>query len=265
MRFGLFGGAPGLAGRRRAYAFEAESLALFARFTTPPTELRKRQYDQLIRRLKRAGVWSKLDALYILAAADAQAAQRNLKQDAFNLTPTNSPTFTADRGYQGDGVSAHLLTDFNPATAGGVLTLNSNHLSIWNRTEGALNVTDMGVSASGSQLRIDSRSQLETARMFGADATVMHAANTIAVGFTIGIRDSAASRRIRKNTTTIGSDTVAATVLPSQVISICVLNGGVNYSARQYAAASIGAALTDAESDSLYLALNQYLSAVGAA
>ncbi|WP_336802535.1 hypothetical protein, partial [Kaistia sp. MMO-174] len=73
----------------------------FARLTNQPTTARKKLYNDLIVSLKTAGVWAKLDALYVLAAADAQAARQNLVANAYNISASGSPVFTADRGYTG--------------------------------------------------------------------------------------------------------------------------------------------------------------------
>lgn len=113
-----------------------EAADLVARFTTPPDNARKALIDTMVGVLKAAGVWSKLDALYIMAAHDSRAARRNWIADAYNLTPTSSPTFTADQGYAGDGSTSYLSTGFNPATAvSPKFVQNSAHLAAWSRTQ----------------------------------------------------------------------------------------------------------------------------------
>lgn len=104
-------------------AYEPEALALFARMTTPPDARRKGLINTLIAGLKHAGVWSRLDAFYMLAAHTAQAACLNWVADAYNLTPVNNPAFEVDRGYTGNGLNAYLDTGFNPVTSGGKFAL----------------------------------------------------------------------------------------------------------------------------------------------
>jgi hypothetical protein len=89
-------------------SYDADASALFARFTTPADSTRKGHINTLIVALKAAGIWTKLDRLWIMAAADSQAAQRNWIADANNLTEVSSPTFTTDRGYQGNGTSSYV-------------------------------------------------------------------------------------------------------------------------------------------------------------
>ena len=114
----------------------AEAAALVARFTTPPTNARKVLIDNFIGALKTAGVWSKLDALHVTAAADSQAARQNWVQDAYNLTAFSSPVFTADRGYTPDGSASYLDSGFNPTTAvGAKFLLDDAHMGAWHLTD----------------------------------------------------------------------------------------------------------------------------------
>jgi hypothetical protein len=88
-----------------------EAKALFARMTTPPSNARKAQITRLIRTLKQAGIWTKLDVLYVYAAADSQAALLNWKGATFDAT-NHGAAFTADRGFTGDGVDDYISTGF---------------------------------------------------------------------------------------------------------------------------------------------------------
>lgn len=80
-------------------------------FETPPGRARAFLIDDLISALEAAGVWARLSALYVTAAHDEQAARLNLKAPGlYTLSPVNSPAFTADLGWSGDGVDAWLDT-----------------------------------------------------------------------------------------------------------------------------------------------------------
>lgn len=59
-----------------------------------------------------SGDWALLDRLGVLANESVIPSKVDLKNGVV-VVPTNSPTFTADRGYQGDGVSAYVDTLFN--------------------------------------------------------------------------------------------------------------------------------------------------------
>ncbi len=95
-----------------------QSLSFFNRLTSKPTWSRKQAYDRLIRGLVTSGVWSKLDALYLYAAADTNAALANIVQNSYGCTLAGSPIFTADLGYKGtNGASTYLDTHFDPTAA----------------------------------------------------------------------------------------------------------------------------------------------------
>jgi len=67
-----------------------------------PSAARQLVIDALIRQLKDAGVWAKLDVLYVIAAHDIQAGRVNWKNPGtFTATEVSAPTFTTDRGYAG--------------------------------------------------------------------------------------------------------------------------------------------------------------------
>lgn len=82
--------------------------------------------------LKKAGVWSSLDRLWLFAAENSTQALIDLKARA-TATATNSPTFTANRGYAG-GTTSYINTNFNPSTAGGNYTQNSATYGCWVET-----------------------------------------------------------------------------------------------------------------------------------
>lgn len=121
-RLGLNFGRLGLAlreGGGEAFAPEAE--ALFARLDTlevPATPERQVIIDRCIKALKACGAWDKRDAYYFIGA-DELAWRQNWKQDAYNLTLVNTPTFEADRYVKGNGSNAAYDTNFNPTTAVG--------------------------------------------------------------------------------------------------------------------------------------------------
>lgn len=250
-------------------AYDHASQALFAAMTTPPTTARKILIDAAIVALKAAGVWSLLDCLWMMAAADSQAALLNwVKPSAFTLTPVNSPAFTADRGYQGNGTSSYLNTGFQPSTAvSPQYALNSAHASVWSLTNSAADVTDLGVNGSTASIRIDIKRAANTILGRDNDATNMSAAVADSLGYFFIGRSTSAARRIRKATAQVIADTAASVSLPNNNVYICAINSAgvsANFSSRQIASASLGGNLSDAQSDSLQGVLQTYLQAVGA-
>jgi hypothetical protein len=96
----------------------SEASALIGRFTADPGAPRRGLIDALIGGLKAAGLWAKIDVLHVYAAHDSQAATLNWLSTSYTASPQASPTFTADRGYAGDGVGAFINTGLANNAAG---------------------------------------------------------------------------------------------------------------------------------------------------
>lgn len=249
-------------------SYTPEALALFARFTTPPTTARKTLINNLIVSLLASGVWAKLDALYLMAAADSQAARRNWVADLFNLTAASGPTFTADRGYQGDGASSYLQTGYNLSSGGGKFAQNSAMLGVWVRTENNAIYTDIGagtVGGGGSYVVLRSRDGGNLVSFTNVSGVgVSSVAVATSVGFSAYSRTGASTVSLYKNGSHALADTKASVGLPSANLTVLAREGAVQFSANQVSAALFGSGLTDTEELATYNALNTYLTAIGA-
>ena len=102
--------------------FDPSAMAIMAAFTTPATMARQQLINTLVVALKAGGtssIWSNSDVIYVLAAADSQAALINWRNPGtFNATAVNSPTHKVDRGFTGDGASSRVDTGWTPSTNG---------------------------------------------------------------------------------------------------------------------------------------------------
>lgn len=247
--------------------YDPAAQAIFAAFTTPPTTARKAIINTCVVALKTAGVWSILDCLYVMAAADSQAARVNWKSPGtFTLSPANSPTFTVDRGYQGDGSTSYIDTGFTPSTAGGSFSLNSAHLGVWSRSDVNAGVCDMGAGSGAATSSMFARSAGNFAGRSNdssGSSTIVATADSLG-HFVVG-RTDAANRRGSKNGGVATAVVAASGSVTNASITICGLGGAIVPSNRQYAVAHIGGGLSDANVAALYSALLAYNQAVGAA
>lgn len=265
-------------GSRRALlgggSYLAQSLALFARFTTPPTTADKRIINNTISALLNTGLWTKCDAIYFPAAATAQAAQRNWVQDLYNLTPTNSPTFTPYRGYAGNGTTSYLDTGFNPSSASSPkLTQNSAHISAWDNTSRAANSTTI-IGARQSTANYD-----DITPFFTGSVSVGRVNSSAAAGISASVggsrgqfvanRSNISNQQLYYNGASIGTNTSAVSVAPPNV-NIMLLARGVNgsspdaYTTDTVSQASIGSTLSSTDVANLYAISLAYMQAVGA-
>lgn len=255
------------------YALQSETSTLLAAFTSEPTGARKMVIDDLVAALKTAGVWTKLDALYVLAAHDAQAARQNWKNPAaFALTlhGTANPTFTADSGYTTDGVDNYLDTNFNPATAGGVYAQNSACFGIWSATAAGSATSAAGWFDGTDGVTLNPRHTTDIAitRINQATNTNSQASSiTDGAGFMVLNRSGASAQQIYWNGVSLplapGNPAQASTALNSATLRLGSITAA-SFRTMGYRAAVIGQSLNSTEQDALYDALLAYLQAVGA-
>ena len=93
-------------------------------FTLPSFSQRLLQ-NQLLVDLKSAGVWSKLDTFANFATdGDSNFALIDWKRLS-QYTAVNSPTFTTNQGFKGNGTSSYIDTNFTPSTNGINYQLNN--------------------------------------------------------------------------------------------------------------------------------------------
>lgn len=236
-----------------------ETEALIARFTTPPTTSRAIRINTLIGALISSGAWAKLDAFYVLAQYDSQAARQNWIQNDFNLTEVSSPTFTADRGYTGNGSSSYLSITNHTSVV--LFTLNNAELGVWSRTSPTNGAAMMGnanrtrlyplLSATNAATRVNSSTQITYAQP-----------NTVGVGLFTGYVSESTTEYLTKNAAAASNGARASQLLEPPAF---ILAAASAFCDGQASAGFTGASLSGAERTALYTALNNYLVAVGAA
>lgn len=241
----------------------AESRTLFAAMTTKPTAARKKLIDRTIKSLKSASVWSNLDRLFVLAAHDSQAALLNwINPGGTAAAAVSSPTFTADRGYTGNGSSSYVRTNFTPSSDGADYTQNSASIWVWSLTDGQVGGREAG-NASAPLANIECRNASDNAVLSLNDATATQVSNPDGSGFVGGSRVSSSVKRLWRNGSQVGGDiSVSATGVPTEEQWICAANSTL-FSTRQIAVAAWGASLSGFEA-AFYSAMLNYMEGVGA-
>lgn len=261
---------PALANIITARVPEADLLIDY--MTVRPQGNRAFLISDTIRRLKAADIWAKLDVLWMLAAHDAPAARLNWKTPAsFALTAVNSPTFTADRGYAGNGTTSYLNTGWDHATNAVQFTRDSNHLMSWSRTTYSGSIAcDFGAYATpGPFFNRGLAVQFNTSNksVFLSNESGLAVANT-AAGMTLGVRRSSASTEMYVNSVSVGTGSQASKDSTSLDVYICGLNFDGSFAqatTRQIAAVGIGNQLSAQQQAACYNIVQSYMTAIGAA
>ena len=245
--------------------FTPQALALFARMSPTPSPARKVLINQTIAALIGAGVWTKLDVLQIYAA-DAQAnALLNWISSSYNSTAVNSPTFTADRGFTGDGVSAYLNTGY-AASSGPKWGQNDHSFGRWLRT---------GPGGGGMDLGAYETATLKSAYVLSnvgaqyqvSDSGTLQTVNASVIGSVTATRTASGSFDIYKNgafVTNVVAVSRAGSTLSMYVLAYNFDGGAATFSSNQLGAIYMGAALTAGDTLALHNALQAYMTGVGA-
>lgn len=252
----------------KAYTFQTETKTLLAALTGTYSLARKKAIDQMIKSLKSAGVWAKLDVLQIYAAPTAADAVVNWKNPGtFNATLVNSPTLEVDRGITGDGASSYIKSNFIPSTNGVNFSKDSAGFHIGIKTDDDSTVTDLGVRDPDNVVRFMARYSGNSIFNINQTSSSIITMVVSSAGFFSVCRTAANSIYRRRNKVAAGAGTEASSALPSKEIFIAAYNNAgspIQYSARQYVFFALSAGLSTSESDTFADALETYLDYIGA-
>jgi hypothetical protein len=131
---------PSFFGFRTGSAFDSDYAAILAYATTAgytlPSASQRIKQNKLLVDLKAAGVWTKLDTLAIFATdGNSDFALIDWKKLS-QYTAFNSPTFTTNGGFAGNGTSSYVNSNFR-GNAGINYTINSASRFFWVDNRGA--------------------------------------------------------------------------------------------------------------------------------
>jgi hypothetical protein len=118
--------------RVRGIGFDVDYQAVLNRaaslgYTLPSIDQQFLQ-NQLIVDLKSSGIWNKLDIFYVFANNGSQEfATLNWKNPLlYQCSLINSPSFTTNVGFQGNGINSYINTNYNPSVHAVNFTLDSH-------------------------------------------------------------------------------------------------------------------------------------------
>jgi hypothetical protein len=138
------------------FAFDADYQAVLDYATTQgytlPSAGQQTLQNQLVVDLKAGGIWSKLDTFAVFATDGNRDFALIDWIRLTQYTAVNSPTFTTNIGFAGNGTSAYIDTNFNPSTQGVNYTLNDASRIMHLKSPGG---TDNGYPESSGGLRIN--------------------------------------------------------------------------------------------------------------
>lgn len=255
------------------FAFDLDALAFFSRVDLatgiPNTlsEVEKSAINTLIAQMKLDGIWAKMTAIYPMVgggfgttAQRAAACSRNLKSNTFNGTFTATGWTFSSTGVKPNGV-AYMDTGLISET--NIFGKNIN-IGFYSRTDSIGIFADIGNFATLSTNATSIYPSLNG--NFLADVplegnTRLVVANSNTQGFFLVNNSNVVGRSIFKNLSKIGSSAFVDLNLgipPNPNLIIGAGYGGGRGSDRELAFANFGVALTDAENNNFYTAVNNF-------
>lgn len=257
----------GLTPSKGGVPYDEDAQLYFDRLPDDPDNAYKTAINNLIVAAKAHGWWNKTDVLHLLTSDTANNYKINVRQNNYNITAFNNPTFTPYDGVAGNGVNAYLSSGFNPTTAVAAnFQRNSANFAIWSLSSGMGTPSDAGYYGGANGVTIQCRDATNnfTGRINQASVAVA-AGITNGSGFYEVNRTGASAHSSRKNgvVLTTNSTTEPSTALLNAEFQYLRFGTG-SYSARKLAVGVIGGSLTTTESLDRYNDLLAYLQAMGA-
>jgi hypothetical protein len=230
---------------------------LIARMTVAPNSARQSAIRSLYATIE--PLRGKLDYISVPAAHDPQASRCNwLSRGAYDLVPVNSPTFTVDRGWNGDGATSYLTTGFNPVEDGGKFSRDNATMGAFLLTSGTSNAS----AAGNTNARLGRSTGAMGSRANDATASQTTQPNSFPSHVTF-VRDNPSTYKRFVNGVLVETVSVPSTGMTNANFDMCRATG--NFATNRVACFYFGAALTDAEVATLHAAILAYMQAVGAA
>jgi hypothetical protein len=225
-----------------------------------PSFAQQQAQSKLVADLKTAGVWAKLDALYVLATdGDSDFATLNWKAPSANQADkSSSPTFTTNIGFNGNGTSSFLELPIDPETGLTNYVKDSASFGVysWDDIETADN--NYPISQS-TRIRIQKRTAATTNRINNASPTSTENISTSGTGL-LGLNRTSSSQYGG-----LSSDGSLATLMNGNSITLNQVGNftlnkfGGTYKQGRIGLAWVGGGLTSSEWADYVTAVNTYI------
>lgn len=229
-----------------------------------PSAGQQAKQNILVKALKSAGAWTKLDIFYcFLTDGDSNFAKLNWKSPStfFATGSGHEPSFISNDGFRGNGTSTYLDTQWTPSTNGVQYTLTDAGIILYSKgvqtvafgyTVGAANggpTLGFGPVVAGNGL-IGMNSATTTTNTFSGAQTGFFHMNTVSAANLV---------TIYKNGALLNSPAPVKSSLPISKVFIDAKSqpGAANFNDELVSCFGAGASMTGLES-SVYTAWNTY-------
>jgi hypothetical protein len=259
-------------GFSNSITWSPEVTLYFSRFVVNPPLDVMTKLAAFIDGLVAAGVYAKIDEMWMLANNNSTNARLGIKNKK-DITVIGAPVFTINRGYTGNFLNTDCLnTNFIPSIDGVNFTLNNGSLGVYSRTSQASSRVDIGGQAAASNCSGLMSGNTTVANSRVAISQNGYAGNTITAGAdTLGMqiisRTDNLNLRLYKGGLFFNVTFLVNSGLTDKNIYILANNNnGVIASScqKELSFAFIGGTLTDANMSTIASSIEVYLDYIGA-
>jgi hypothetical protein len=245
-------------------SFDADYQAVLTYATTQgytlPSAGQQILQNQLVVDLKAGGVWSKLDTFAVFATdGNSDFALIDWKRLS-QYTAVNSPTFTTNVGFSGNGTSAYVNTNFNPSTSGVNYTLNNASRIMYGDLPSDIGYPESAGGGTDNLTRSLNNNNRQRINQGGSNVLTAPAIWTGSNFFRAINRTSVANIEMFGNLTQT-STTGTASIISTNNQWILAGQGAFSSSANIFKIYGMGASLVSENTD-LYNALNTYITSL---
>lgn len=218
--------------------------------------------NSLIVGLKSDGVFSKLDRLWLFAGENTPSALTDIITDSL-ATAVNSPTFTTDQGYTGNGTSSYVDSNVSQTASGLNYAQNSACLFGWNNSSGHVDAAPICALAGGTGVTRIYPQFTDNKMHFGCNGdSGIFPASTGAVGLYLCSRTASNVQTPAINGVDQGTDNVVSSALQNNDF-VALQEFTTSFSTYQCSVFGFGGALTGTDRGNLYTRLRTYATAIG--
>jgi hypothetical protein len=213
---------------------------------TLPSAGQQALQNQLVVDLKAAGVWSKLDTFAVFATdGDSDFALIDWIRLS-QYTAVNSPTFTTNEGFNGNGTSSYIDTNYNPISGTNYILNNASRIMfIKSGFDNLFPESSAGGVPNSTRNAVDTRQRINQNTVVNSTTSPSNWCNTSGVLRTIH-RENSATIEMFTDTTQISAIATSNFITSGNQY---LLRGSSGYVTNTFGMYGMGASLVSENSD----------------
>lgn len=254
----------GIVGSQIVQGYDADYQSILDYATTQgytfPSAGQQIKQNKLLVDLKAAGIWSKLDTFAVFATDGSSDFALIDWKRLMQYTAVNSPTFTTNIGFQGNGTSSYIDLNYTSTTNWVNASQNNTSVFAYNFSDVFPSTQILIGSLNTSSLVMDPRNSSNIAGIRIYNNPTVATANSNGSGFFLGSRISSSTVNFYRNGSLLISNT-SSTSLSITTPTYC-LRLGNTYTLARPSILGIGASISAGENTNLNNAISTYISSL---